>query len=87
VSEYRAILVSQEERDDLESSHTMIGDDLLPRWEAAGDQPRIRVCVNPSHARPNGWPRPVIDERCFAYRADDPCRVEDAIVLVVPRSS
>jgi hypothetical protein len=80
----RAILVSRDEtcyapRAERPKLYPTIATEA---FDNAGDQPRIHMCVNPGHARPNGWPRPATDEKCFRYATEDPCRVVTAIIVL-----
>jgi hypothetical protein len=76
----RAILVTEEEHRDLARAYAMGWEHLLRglagRYDAAGDQPRIRWCVEHGNV--------VLSGGCPArkYMIAQPCRVVTAIVVL-----
>jgi hypothetical protein len=107
VTDLRAILVSREQRDWYER-YWPLGDGqgetrevgafpaalVAPAFDAAGDQPRICICVNPKHQLPR-MVRLVArgGSRVGRCAANDgfvpesvigPCRVVDAVVVPLP---
>lgn len=105
MSEYRAILVDDDQRDwlrsyvgahrdaareayGLDNPEQAYWDDVadrlaafLPPADAAGDQPRKRVCATHDYADMNG-------DTCWRWFIGDPdCRVVDAIVVPLEDAS
>lgn len=104
MSDVRAILVSREQR--LAVRHKLDGlpwttaevealNALVSGFDAAGDQPRIRWCVNPRHVREAEDDASLLvcfDDRCwFGNNVENHeipvCRVVDAIVCVLEDAS
>jgi hypothetical protein len=76
VTDLRAILVSREQCRALYETSSLVGDTLAAAADAAGDQPRKKVCATHPHHSLN------FDLPCDG--GYDDCRVVDAIVVPLP---
>jgi hypothetical protein len=93
MSEYRAILVSREQRDVhagearyLRQTHCVrqasAHEDIWAAFDAAGDQPRIQWCAEHGEHVRNIAPSCIWF--CDRWSEVTPCRVVDAIVVPLP---